>query len=141
MAAEDLGQLHADGRQLVDVEEAAVVDFLGGDPPEGQPVGLPLDQAVQQVETARVAGRAVERPHRGVDGRRGRRDWRAQGGEAALDDFLLAVALGHLVGRQLGAGRQVAQGGQDAAQLAEVLVLLAELADQVGQRVLAGSAG
>jgi hypothetical protein len=41
---EDLGQFHANRRQLIDVEEAAVVDLLGGDAAERQPVRLVFDQ-------------------------------------------------------------------------------------------------
>src|SRR5262249_9673866 len=72
---------------------------------------------------------AVEGPHRGLDGRPDVGAGGAQGGEAALDDLLLAVALGDLVGGRVGAGGQVAQGRQDAAQLAQVLVPV----PQVGQ--------
>ena len=58
---EHLRLLHADGRQLVDVEEAAVVDLVGRHPPEGQPVGLGVEQRLEPVEAARVARPAVER--------------------------------------------------------------------------------
>ena len=57
---EDLLALHAQGGQVVDVEEAAVVDLVGRDPPVGQAIALMLEQVVQQVEAVRVAGLAVE---------------------------------------------------------------------------------
>ena len=52
---EDLGLFHAHRGQLGDVEEAAVVDLLGRDPPEGQPIGLIVEQRVESVEAGWVA--------------------------------------------------------------------------------------
>ena len=52
---EDLRLLHAQGGQFVDVEEAAVVDLVGGDPPVRQAIGLLVEQVVEQVEAVRVA--------------------------------------------------------------------------------------
>ena len=54
------GHLDADGRELVDVEKPAVVDFLGGHAPEAQPVGLRLDELVQPVEGTRLARLSLE---------------------------------------------------------------------------------
>ena len=47
---EDLRPFHAQGGQLVDVEEAAIVDLVGGDAPERQAIGLGVEQLVEQVE-------------------------------------------------------------------------------------------
>src|SRR5262249_12315628 len=58
-----------------------------------------------------------------------------QGGEAALDDLLLAVPFGDLVGGRVGARRQVAQRRQHAAQLVQVFVPLAQRPGQGGVRV------
>ena len=41
---EDLGVLHANGRQLVDVEETPIIDLVGG----GLPVREPIDLGIQQ---------------------------------------------------------------------------------------------
>ena len=60
----DDGKLHPDRRQMVDIEEAAIIDLIGGHPPEGRPVGLGAEQFVQQVEAAGVSHGAVEGPHR-----------------------------------------------------------------------------
>ena len=57
---EDVGILHADGRQVIDVEEPAVVDLLSGHAPVGQPVRLVHEQVVEQIEAAGVARRAIE---------------------------------------------------------------------------------
>ena len=60
---EDARVLHPDGRQLVDVEEASVVDLLPCDTPGGEPVDLVVEKPVQEIEAPRVAGGAVEEPH------------------------------------------------------------------------------
>ncbi len=57
---EERAVLHANAGELVDVEEAPVVDLVGADPPEGQPVVLALEQRVQRPEALRIAGGAVE---------------------------------------------------------------------------------
>ena len=52
---ENLRHFHPDRGQVVDVEEAPVVDLLRGHPPEGEPIGLLVEQRVKRVEAARVA--------------------------------------------------------------------------------------
>ena len=60
---EDAWVLGADGRQLVDVEEAPVVDLFPRHPPVGESVHLVVDEAVQEIEAPRVAGGAIEESH------------------------------------------------------------------------------
>src|SRR5262249_30220442 len=50
----DLLALHAQGGQVVDVEEAAIVDLVRGNAPVRKPVALVLQQFVQEIEAARV---------------------------------------------------------------------------------------
>ena len=57
---EDVGLFDADGGQLVDVEEAAIIDLLGRHAPEGRAIRLGGDQRVEQVEATRVANHAIE---------------------------------------------------------------------------------
>ena len=57
---EDFWQLHPDRGQIVYVKKAAVIDFLGRDPPEGEPIRLGVQQFVERVEAARVARLAVD---------------------------------------------------------------------------------
>ena len=57
---EDIRVLHADGRELIDVEEASVVDLLPGHPPKRDPVRLLSQQLVEEVERSRILGRPVE---------------------------------------------------------------------------------
>ena len=53
---EDRGHLHANGGQLVDVEEPPVVDLLAGHAPVRHAIGLLAEQPVEQVEGGRIAG-------------------------------------------------------------------------------------
>ncbi len=64
--------------KVVDVEEAAVVDVVGRDPPEREPVGLPADQRVEDIEAARIARIAVDGRHVLLDEARGVRHGGAQ---------------------------------------------------------------
>ncbi len=50
---EDLRQFHPDRRQVVNVEEAPVVDLLRRDPPEGEAISLVAEEGIERVETAR----------------------------------------------------------------------------------------
>ena len=64
---EHLGPLHAQASQLVDVEEAPVVDLRARDPPVGEAIGLVLQQRMERLERLGQAGRAVERGDRGIE--------------------------------------------------------------------------
>ncbi len=57
---EDLGILHPQADEVIDAEEAPVVDHFQGHPPVGQSVGLGIQQAVQEVEAGRVPRPAVK---------------------------------------------------------------------------------
>ena len=59
-AVEDRGLLHAQSHELVDVDKAAVVDFVGRRAPVGQAIRLVLEQFVQPVKAGRIAGDAVD---------------------------------------------------------------------------------
>ena len=52
--------LGAKGGEIVDVEEATVIDVIGGDTPLGEAIRLGLDEFVQGVEAAGIVGRAVD---------------------------------------------------------------------------------
>ena len=127
--AEDLGLLDADRRQVVDVEEAAVVDLLRRDAPEGRAVGLRVEQIVEQ-SRCRASSVALKASSAACDGITDFRAGVVERGDAPLDDFLLAVALGHLLRVGLVRGGEVAERGEDARQFEDVLVLRAQLLDQ-----------
>ena len=59
--------LHPHRRELVDVEEAPVVDLVGGHPPVAEAVTLVGEQRLEPVEACRVARAAVEVFERAVD--------------------------------------------------------------------------
>ncbi len=58
---------HAQAREIVDVEEAAIVDLVERRAPVRQPIRLDFEQAVQPVERLGTTGLAVERVDRARD--------------------------------------------------------------------------
>ena len=54
-----LPDFHAQRRQIIDIEEAAVIDFVGSRAPESQTVGLGFQQFVQRIEILLVIRRPV----------------------------------------------------------------------------------
>ena len=54
---ENLRQLHPDRGEIVDVEEAPVIDFLRRHSPEREPISLVVQQRIERIETARIARR------------------------------------------------------------------------------------
>ena len=99
---------HAQRRELVHVEEAPVVDFLGRDAPVREPVRLLVEQRVERVEAARLSGNAVEAhdARASISARSGGARV-GQRRQAPLDDFLLAGAHGDRLGIARAARRQV----------------------------------
>ena len=115
---EDRLVLHAEGGEVVDVEEAPVVDLVGGDAPEREPVRLRFQQLVQMLERARHARRAVEGAERAFD-RRGRR-MRVRGRrEPALEQTRVAIARHDRRRRRVLPGRQVGEAGRELRILGE----------------------
>ena len=74
---EDVLALGTQAGEVVDVEEAPVVDVVRREAPEREPVGLSGQQLVERVEAARIAGRAVDRGEVRLDVTYGRRHLRA----------------------------------------------------------------
>ena len=64
---EDHRVLHPQRCELVDVEEAAVVDLFGCDTPVRQPVRLRVEKGVERVEASRHSGRTVDARDSAVD--------------------------------------------------------------------------
>ena len=116
---------HANRGQVVDVEEAPIVDLLGGDTPVGEPIDLGADQLVQTLNDCGVARCAVEFDHDGRDGFARLRTLLSQVLEAALDDLALAMAYRNTRRIGLGARWQVADGGHDALKLEHILIFRA----------------
>ncbi len=92
---EDLGQLHPDRGEIVDVEETAVVDFLRSHAPESEAIGL----IVQQRDRARSKlrgspGVPLICASASVDRCLHLRRFLATPLQPSLDDFLFAGAFG-----------------------------------------------
>ena len=54
------GIFHANSRQIVDVEEAPVVDLIHRNAPEAEAIGFALQQPLETIETARLPAPAVD---------------------------------------------------------------------------------
>ena len=89
---EHLAIFDANRRQFINVEEAAVVDFVRRHPPVGEPITLRAKQFLQAIKTARLADDAVDF----VDCRRQRRlhtrPFADEMGQATPRNSLFAVA-------------------------------------------------
>ena len=132
-ALEHLRIIHVQGGQGVDIKEAAIVDLVGGHPPVGQAVGLGLQQAVHGLEGGNSGPGTVESGHfleqeLGEIGA-----GRKQGGQTLLVQFLVPAALGHGLGADLVARRQVAEGGEQGLQFQEGGMPRAQTRFQPGQ--------
>ena len=114
---EDPRVLDANRGQFVDVEEAAVVDLVHRDPPEGRPVGLLGDQAVDLVEAVGIADPAVEPVDGCRDGGSNLRARLFQGGEPPLDDRDLAITLGLAFLRESRSRREVLEGRSECCDI------------------------
>ena len=117
--------LDANRRELVDIEKPAVVDFIGRDPPVGQPVPLLIQQLFELIETACVPFLAVDLPDRAIQrvfhGRR-RLD---QIGQTATSDLLFSIPFFHRERIATIAWRQITELRDDALQLDPVGAALA----------------
>ncbi len=89
---ENLGLLYPQRDQVVDAEEPAVVDFLAGDLPVGEPEPLLGKQAFQPVEALRFTAASVKSLHRGIDGVPDRRILPVELLEVLLDEFYLGAS-------------------------------------------------
>ena len=118
---EDRRIFHAQRRQLVHVEEPAVVDLLGRHAPVREAIRLRVQQAVERVEAPRLPVRPVEPPDAAVDELAHAAAAIGERREPALDHFLLARAHGDRFRAALGPRRQVAARRQDAEQLVGVV--------------------
>jgi hypothetical protein len=56
----NLGVFHPQTDEVIDAEEAPIVDHVLGHPPVGQTICLKVQQIVQEIETVRVLSAAVE---------------------------------------------------------------------------------
>src|SRR5437588_6929344 len=93
---EDLWPLHTQGGKVIDVEETAIVNFIRGDAPVRQAVGLVIEQAVQQVKAVWIVGLTVQEGNRLLDKFPYLGTFLGQDSKPSLDHFLFALPLRHL---------------------------------------------
>ena len=105
---------HAERRELIDVEEPAIVDFLRGHSPVREAIRLLVEQSIEIVEASRLAGNAVEVAHARLDERRHAGAGSSQHGETPLHDLLLARARRRVLWIARAPPRKVAAGCEDA---------------------------
>ena len=120
---ENLGQLHPNGRQVVDVEKAPVIDLLSRDLPECQPVGLRIQQFIKSIEAPRIADVSINRLDGFFDRPLDLRRFGAPPLEPPLNDLLFTSAFLDPFRIGFGSSWQVFQGRQDALEFGvEILV-------------------
>ncbi len=117
---EDLRHLLTHGSQLVDGEEAAVVDLLPRRAERREPVRLRVEQSVERIEAGSSAGITIEDADGLFDGTGHLGRSRDQVGQAAFGDDLLAPPLGDQVGVALVLGWQPLERGDDALEFQQV---------------------
>jgi hypothetical protein len=115
--------LHAQAREIVDVEEPAVVDLIERRPPVRQTIRLQFEQTVQPIEALGRARLPVDLGHRAVDVVSHLARAVRERGQALPRHFLGALPFEdrRLVG--FGIGRHGGQRGEDVPQLADVGVI------------------
>ena len=139
---EDGRILHPDGAQGIDIEESAIVDFLGGNAPMGNAIDLLPQKCIQQIEAARVALYPVEDGHIAVTELPDGAAVLIKVPQAPLDDLLFPVALRDPLGILRCGGRKMPECRYDAVKLLKLRrihgKLLLQAFDSVGQDVAVG---
>src|SRR5215472_9841439 len=133
---EDFRIFDANRGQVVDVEKSSIVDLVHRDPPEAEAIRLTVQQAFQPVKASRIPSLTVHFFERLANRNLRLRTGRDQCSEPSLHDLLLALALVNFRFVGLGGVRQMAQGGDDALQLRNILMLRREESAQLGRRRL-----
>ena len=104
---ENIGVFDTDCGQVIDVEEAAIVDFVSRDVPEAQPIRLGVQELLQTIEAMRLALDPVEVRDRRSNGSAHGRTRFHQRGEPFLHDLLLTLAFPDPRSVGLGAQRKM----------------------------------
>ena len=107
------GILHPQGDELVDVEESPVVDLVERRAPVREPIGLVLEQLVEQVEAGGSPGVPFARATQRSMCRRMPASGR-KAGQPLARHFFLALPLDNRAAIALGVGRQILKRRQDA---------------------------
>jgi hypothetical protein len=110
----DLWQLDPNCGQVVHIKKATVINFLCGDPPKRQPIRLRVEQLIQRIKAARVAGLPIDLDERLFDCLLDLWRFRATAFQTPLDDFLFTNALRDASWIGFGAFWQIFERGQNA---------------------------
>ena len=102
----NLRQLHPDGRKIVHVEKAPVIDLLRRDPPEREAIRLIAEECIERIEAARIARRPVDDREGFFDRFLHRGRFLAATLQPTLDHLLFPRPLGDALRIGLGAARQ-----------------------------------
>ena len=111
---EHLWQLDPNRRQLVYVEETAVIDFFRGDAPKRKAIRLRVEQLIQDVEAARVARFSIDLRQRLFHRLLHLRRFGTKPLQASFDDFFFANSLRNLFRIGFGPFRQVFERSENA---------------------------
>ena len=121
---EDLRQLHPNRRQIIDIKKSPIINFLGGDAPECESIRLRVQQLIERVETAWIAGLAINGRKRPFDAALHLRRFLTSAFQASFDDLFFAGSFRHSFRIGFCAAREVLQRGQDALEFRVKLFLL-----------------
>ena len=114
---EHFRQFHPDCRQIIHVEKAAVINFLGCDPPECEAIRLGVEQFVEPVKAARITWAPVHLGQSFLDRALDLGRFLTTPLQAALYDFFFARALSNFFRINLSAARQIFERSQNTLKL------------------------
>ena len=114
------GVFHAQAHQVIDVEEAPVIDFLRRNAPVRQPVWLRLQYAVQRIKGAALAGIAVHLAQRALHNSRHLHGMLGQFRQSSSQPWNVTLAgLDHL-GQVAGVWRKIGKAADQLLQLLQI---------------------
>ena len=114
--------VHAQRRQIIDIEETAIVDLVRCYTPESQPVGLGFQQFVERIKVPHIGRRAVECRHILLHELRNVGTGCEQCGQVMLVDFPVAGSLRHCFRRYIVAQWQMGKGRNQGLESQEFRV-------------------
>ena len=117
---------HSEASQVVDIEKAAIVYFIGGNPPIGKPVGLLFQQVVQQVKTLWFAGCTVEQDDIFLNKLMYLRKLPTESCQVTLADLFVAMANQNFFLGFFLLVRQIFKGADKVVQFQKAAVLVAQ---------------
>ena len=124
--AEYFRALHPDCGQVVDVEKSAIVDFVGGNAPKTQAIGLVIQDFLQSVEAVRVSFAAIDDGQYFLQTSAHGITVLDQGGQTAADDLFLALSFPDFGQVSVLTQREMRDSGENALQFLDMTVRVGE---------------